>query len=101
MLVLLDSPYRHSLIVQPRKDARQCQPGTEIDAGFLDEGHVVGLLRLGSLAGDTNSAPNRLALWIDLNAPLSEALAQMGYRRTQRIFTSRQVALIFEHLGEP
>ena len=44
---------------------------------------------------------NRLALWIDLNAPLSKALAQTGYRRTQRIFTSRQVALIFEHLGEP
>jgi len=49
----------------------------------------------------TNSALNRLALWIDLNAPLSEALAQTGYRRTQRIFTSRQVALIFEYLGEP
>ena len=49
----------------------------------------------------THSALNRLALWIDLNAPLSEALAQTGYRRTQRIFTSRQVALIFEYLGEP
>ena len=49
----------------------------------------------------TNSALNRLALWIDLNTPLSEALAQTGYRRTQRIFTSRQVALIFEYLGEP
>lgn len=49
----------------------------------------------------TNSALNRLALWIDLNPSLSEALAQTGYRRTQRIFTSRQVALIFEYLGEP
>ena len=49
----------------------------------------------------THSALNRLALWIDLNAPLSEALAQTGYRRTQRIFTSRQAALIFEYLGEP
>ena len=49
----------------------------------------------------THSALNRLALWIDTNAPLSEALAQTGYRRTQRIFTSRQVALIFEYLGEP
>ena len=49
----------------------------------------------------THSALNRLALWIDLNAPLSKALAQTGYRRTQRIFTSRQVALIFEYLGEP
>ena len=49
----------------------------------------------------THSALNRLALWIGLNAPLSKALAQTGYRRTQRIFTSRQVALIFEYLGEP
>ena len=49
----------------------------------------------------THSALNRLALWIDTNVPLSEALAQTGYRRTQRIFTSRQVALIFEYLGEP
>jgi hypothetical protein len=49
----------------------------------------------------THSALNRLALWIDTNAPLSEALSQTGYRRTQRIFTSRQVALIFEYLGEP
>ena len=49
----------------------------------------------------TNSAQNRLALWIDLNPQLSQALAQTGYRRTQRVFTSRQVALIFEYLGEP
>lgn len=48
-----------------------------------------------------NAALNRLAHWIKLNAPLSEALAQTGYRRNQRLFTSRQVALIFEHLGEP
>ena len=49
----------------------------------------------------THSALNRLALWIDLNPQLSQALAQTGYRRTQRVFTSRQVALIFEYLGEP
>ena len=49
----------------------------------------------------TGSALNRLAHWIDLNAPLSEALAQTGCRRSQRVFTSRQVALIFEYLGEP
>ena len=49
----------------------------------------------------THSALNRLALWIETNTPLSEALALTGYRRTQRIFTSRQVALIFEYLGEP
>ena len=47
------------------------------------------------------SALNRLAHWIDLNASLSEALARTGYNPKQRLFTSRQVALIFEHLGEP
>ena len=47
------------------------------------------------------SALNRLAHWISLNAPLSQALAETGYRRSQRLFTSRQVALIFEYLGEP
>ena len=49
----------------------------------------------------SNYALNRLAHWIDRNALLSEALAQTGYRRNQRVFTSRQVALIFEYLGEP
>ena len=47
------------------------------------------------------SALNRLAHWIDTNTPLSEALAQTGYRRNPRLFTSRQVARIFEYLGEP
>ena len=44
------------------------------------------------------AALNRLAHWIDTNTELTEALAQTGYRRTQRVFTSRQVALIFECL---
>ena len=48
-----------------------------------------------------NAALNRLAHWIQLNTPLSEALAQTGYYRKQKVFTSRQVALIFEYLGEP
>ena len=47
------------------------------------------------------SALNRLALWIKTNTRLTEALKETDYRVTQRMFTSRQVALIFEHLGEP
>ena len=47
------------------------------------------------------SALNRLALWIKTNTQLTEALAQTNYRANQRMFTSRQVALIFEYLGEP
>ena len=38
---------------------------------------------------------------IRLNRPLTEALRQTGYYTKQRLFTSRQVALIFEYLGEP
>ena len=49
----------------------------------------------------STSALNRLAHWINQNDRLSEALAQTGNRRNQRVFTSRQVALIFEYLGEP
>ena len=47
------------------------------------------------------AALNRLAMGIKPNPQLSEALAQTNYRVTQRMFTSRQVALIFEYLGEP
>ena len=47
------------------------------------------------------SALNRLALWIRTNRQLTEALRKTDYRVTQRMYTSRQVALIFEYLGEP
>ena len=47
------------------------------------------------------AALNRLSTWIKTNKQLSEALRQTDYRPTQRMFTSKQVALIFEHLGEP
>lgn len=47
------------------------------------------------------AALNRFAAWIRINLPLSEALRQTGYYTKQRVFTSRQVTLIFEFLGEP
>ena len=47
------------------------------------------------------AALNRLSSWIRLNHELTAALAATGYVQTQRIFTSRQVALIFHYLGEP
>ena len=47
------------------------------------------------------AALNRLANWIRTNKQLSEALRQTDYRTKQHMFTSRQVALIFEHLGTP
>lgn len=48
-----------------------------------------------------HGAVNRLMAWIKLNAPLYEALKQHGYVDNRRLFTVRQVALIFEYLGEP
>ena len=47
------------------------------------------------------AALNRLALWIRTNKQLAEALRSTDYRTTQRMFTSKQVSLIFEYLGEP
>jgi len=47
------------------------------------------------------AALNRLADWIKKNSLLWNALQETGYRTRQHTFTSRQVALIFEHLGEP
>ena len=47
------------------------------------------------------AALNRLAQWIKLNPKLSEALAETNYRTHQRMFTAKQVALIFEYLGDP
>ena len=48
-----------------------------------------------------HAAVNRLMAWIKLNAPLYEALKQHGYTDKQRLLTVRQVALIFEYIGEP
>lgn len=47
------------------------------------------------------SALNRLAQWIKLNRPLSEALRETGYQTRQHVFTSRQVELILHYLGRP
>ena len=48
-----------------------------------------------------HSAVKRLMQWISINPQLTEALLATGYRKNQRVFTIRQVQLIFEHLGEP
>ena len=48
-----------------------------------------------------NSALNRLSVWINRNPELLQALERSGYTKNQRLFTSYQVRLIFEYLGEP
>lgn len=47
------------------------------------------------------SAVNRLMSWIKLNKPLQQELQQLGYIRTQKVLTIKQVEKIFEYLGEP
>ena len=50
---------------------------------------------------EPSSAVKRLVQWISYNPDLSAALAATGYRKTQKLFTARQVALIYQYLGEP
>lgn len=47
------------------------------------------------------SALNRFAHWIRTNSRLCAELQKTGYKNSQQILTSRQVALVFEYLGEP
>ena len=48
-----------------------------------------------------DSAVKRLNKWIRLHPQLTAALEATHYNPKQRIFTVRQVELIFEYLGEP
>ncbi len=47
------------------------------------------------------AATTNLKRWIDRNESLKNELAETGYKEGQRVFTPRQVELIFRHLGEP
>ena len=50
---------------------------------------------------DVRSALNRLRYWISYNRQLTDELHLTGYRISQKVFTVRQVELIFHYLGEP
>ena len=39
--------------------------------------------------------------WIALHPTLLSSLEALGYRKTQKLLTPAQVALVFEALGEP
>ncbi|MBQ8501346.1 MAG: DUF4248 domain-containing protein [Bacteroides sp.] len=47
------------------------------------------------------SAVVRLNRWIHRCRPLHEALLATGYYETQKVFTAKQVELIFYFLGSP
>ena len=42
-----------------------------------------------------------LKRWIDRNESLKNELTETGYIEGQRVFTPRQVELVFRYLGEP
>ena len=47
------------------------------------------------------TAVNHLSSCITKCKPLSEALQQTGYKKTDKLLTPKQVALIAFYLGEP
>ena len=47
------------------------------------------------------TAVNHLMAWIHLCAPLWNELLAMGYRKTCKAFSPKQVKAIVEYLGEP
>ena len=48
-----------------------------------------------------SGALNRLRRWIDGDPELLSALRSAGYRRNQRLFTTRQLSIIYDYLGDP
>ena len=47
------------------------------------------------------TAVNHLMAWIHLCTPLWNELLDMGYRKTSKSFSPKQVKAIVEYLGEP
>jgi len=48
-----------------------------------------------------HGATNRLLDWLKRDEPTMQRLYEAGYRPKQKFFTSRQIRIIFEFLGEP
>lgn len=47
------------------------------------------------------AAVNRLMAWLHRDEATMQKLYASGYYKTQKVFTSRQVAIIIDFLGEP
>ena len=50
---------------------------------------------------DPKVAVHRLMSWIHRCSPLLTALQAIGYRKTSRYLSPREVSLIVDYLGEP
>ena len=50
---------------------------------------------------DPRIAVNHLGAWIKRCRGLTEKLLALGYRKSQKHFTPKQLQAIYDHLGEP
>lgn len=50
---------------------------------------------------DAHTAVKNLMRMVTYCRPLHRALLDTGYQKSQRFFTPKQVALIYDYLGEP
>lgn len=47
------------------------------------------------------SAEKHLMVWIKRCKPLADLLREHGYRNTNKIFTPKELEMIFDYLGDP
>ena len=52
-------------------------------------------------ANSAHTAVNHLMAWVYRIPQLVDGLQKLGYRKTAKFFTPREVALIIDYLGEP
>ena len=52
-------------------------------------------------ANSAHTAVNHLMAWVRRNPDLVNGLHKLGYRKSAKCFTPKEVALIIEYLGEP
>ena len=70
----------------------------------MDEIRVYGHTELAMLyfpGIQAKSASSQLSLWIRRDEDLLADLQKAGYKKGQRMYTPRQVAILVDHLGEP
>ncbi len=48
-----------------------------------------------------DTARRNLSRWIKMNPKLMAELEESGYRERQKLFTPKQVGIIYKYLGEP
>lgn len=52
-------------------------------------------------AASAHTAVNHLMSWIRRNPELIDGLVKLGYRKSAKYFTPKEVSMIVEYLGEP